>query len=46
MDDREFGLIVSPPVDILEVHLNVDDGTFELPGIKGTMTINGHTTLS
>ncbi|MCG8550827.1 MAG: chemotaxis protein CheW [Desulfobacterales bacterium] len=45
VDGRTFGLIVSPPVDILDVHLNVDDGNFDLPGIKGTMNINGHTTL-
>nr|WP_320189758.1 chemotaxis protein CheW [uncultured Desulfobacter sp.] len=45
VDDREFGLMASPPVDILDVHLNIDDGNFNLPGIKGTMNINGHTTL-
>lgn len=43
--DREFGLMVTPPVDILEIHLNVDSRSFEQKGIKGTMTINDHTTL-
>ncbi len=45
VDEREFGLMVSPPVDILEVHLNVDGSNFKQPGIKGTMSIDGHTTL-
>jgi len=45
VNEREFGLMVSPPVDILDVYLNVDDGNFKQPGIKGTMSINGHTTL-
>ncbi len=42
---REFGLTVSGPVDILEIHLTVDEQSFQQKGIKGTMSINGHTTL-
>ncbi len=45
VNDREFGLMVSGPVDILELHLNVDEQHFQQRGIKGTMSINGHTTL-
>ncbi len=42
---KEFGLMVTPPVDILEVHLEIDSRSFEQKGIKGTMSIDGHTTL-
>lgn len=42
---KEFGLMVTPPVDILEVHLEIDSRSFEQNGIKGTMSIDGHTTL-
>ncbi len=45
VDGKEFGLMVSPPVDILELHLDVDENNFKQLGIKGTMTIHGHTTL-
>ena len=37
--------MVSPPVDILELHLDVDENNFKQLGMKGTMNINGHTTL-
>jgi two-component system chemotaxis sensor kinase CheA len=45
VNGREFGLMVTPPVDILEVHFDIDTRSFEQPGVKGTMNINGHTTL-
>ncbi len=45
VNEKEFGLMVTPPVDILEIHLDVDTGCFEQNGVKGTMNINGHTTL-
>lgn len=44
-NEKEFGLMVSPLVDILNMHLDVDEGSFKQFGIKGTMSINGHTTL-
>ncbi len=45
VNDKEFGLMVTPPVDILEVHLDIDTRSFEKTGVRGTMSINGHTTL-
>ena len=45
VDERQFGLMVSGPVDILEVQLDIEEGHFKQPGIKGSMNINGHTTL-
>ncbi len=45
VNDREFGLMVAPFVDILEAHLDIDTRNFEQTGVKGTMNINGHTTL-
>ena len=43
--DRELGLMVTPPVDALEVNLDVDEGTLKQPAINGSMIINEHTTL-
>ncbi len=43
--DRELGLMVTPPVDALEVNLDVDEGTLKQPAISGSMIINEHTTL-
>ncbi|MCP4671064.1 MAG: response regulator [Desulfobacula sp.] len=43
--DRELGLMVTPPVDALEVSLDVDEGTLRQPAISGSMIINEHTTL-
>ena len=45
VNDKEFGLMVTPPVDILEVNLDIDTRSFEKTGVRGTMNINGHTTL-
>ncbi len=43
--DRELGLMVTPPVDTMEVVLDVDETTLKQPAINGSMIINGHTTL-
>jgi len=43
--DRELGLMVTPPVDALEVQLNIDTSTLRQPAINGSMIINDHTTL-
>ncbi len=43
--NRELGLMVTPPVDTMEVVLNVDETTLKQPAISGSMIINGHTTL-
>jgi two-component system chemotaxis sensor kinase CheA len=43
--DRELGLMVTPPVDALEITLDVDEGTLKQPAINGSMIINEHTTL-
>ncbi len=43
--DRELGLMVTPPVDALEVTLDVDESTLKQPSISGSMIINEHTTL-
>ncbi len=43
--DKELGLMVTPPVDALEVHLNIDANTLKQPAVSGSMIINDHTTL-
>ncbi len=43
--NRELGLMVTPPVDTMEVMLDVDESTLKQPAINGSMIINGHTTL-
>ena len=43
--DRELGLMVTPPVDALEVTLDIDESTLKQPAISGSMIINKHTTL-
>ncbi|MEA2061752.1 MAG: chemotaxis protein CheW [Thermodesulfobacteriota bacterium] len=43
--EREIGLIVSPPVDAVELFLDIDDSTLKQPCITGSMIINSHTTL-
>jgi len=43
--DRELGLMVMPPIDALEVVLDVDETTLKQPAISGSMIINEHTTL-
>ncbi len=43
--DRELGLMVTPPIDALEVVLDVDESTLKQSAISGSMIINEHTTL-
>jgi len=43
--EREIGLMVSPPVDAMEVCLEIDDSTLKQACINGSMIIEGHTTL-
>jgi len=43
--DKELGLMVTPPVDALEVLLNIDTSTLKQTAISGSMVINDHTTL-
>jgi len=42
---RETGLLVTPPVDAVEVDLNVDASTLKQNGIMGSLIVGGHTTL-
>ncbi len=42
---RELGLMVTPPVDAVEVALEIDDATLKMPCISGSMIIDKHTTL-
>ncbi|MBF0572962.1 MAG: chemotaxis protein CheW, partial [Desulfamplus sp.] len=42
---RELGLMVTPPVDAVEITLDIDDSTLKQVGINGSMIIDGHTTL-
>ncbi|MBF0101619.1 MAG: chemotaxis protein CheW [Desulfobacterales bacterium] len=41
---KEVGLMVTPPVDAVEVTLNIDDVTLKQPGIMGSMIIGNKTT--
>lgn len=43
--DRELGLMVTPPLDTVEVFFDVDESTLTQPGISGSMIIGDHTTL-
>jgi two-component system chemotaxis sensor kinase CheA len=43
--ERELGLMVTPPVDALEVQLNIDPSTLKQTAISGSMIINDRTTL-
>jgi two-component system chemotaxis sensor kinase CheA len=45
IDDRELGLMVTPPLDTVEVSFDVDESTLKQPGISGSMIIRDHTTL-
>lgn len=42
---REIGLLVSPPVDLVEGVPDLDESPFRQPTVSGSMTIMGHTTL-
>ena len=43
--DRELGLMVTPPVDAMELSLDIDPSTLKQTAISGSMIINEHTTL-
>ena len=43
--NRELGLMVTPPIDAVEVALEIDDSTLKMPCISGSMIIDKHTTL-
>lgn len=43
--NRELGLMVTPPVDAVEVSLDIDDSTLKQTAISGSMIIDSHTTL-
>jgi two-component system chemotaxis sensor kinase CheA len=45
MADHEVGLLASPPVDAVEVGVNIDDFTLKQTGIAGSMIVNKKTTL-
>lgn len=42
---REIGLLVSPPVDAVEVVPDLDESSLRQRTVSGSMTIMGHTTL-
>ncbi|KPA15514.1 signal transduction histidine kinase, chemotaxis protein CheA [Candidatus Magnetomorum sp. HK-1] len=42
---KEFGLLVTGPLDTSEVAVDVDDRVFKQPGVLGSMVIGKHTTL-
>jgi two-component system chemotaxis sensor kinase CheA len=42
---REIGLMVIPPVDAVEVPINIDSKALKQPGIIGSAIINSRTTL-
>jgi two-component system chemotaxis sensor kinase CheA len=43
--DRELGLMVTPPIDAMELSLDIDPTTLKQTAISGSMIINKHTTL-
>ncbi len=43
--DKELGLMVTPPVDALEIALEIDESTLRQSCITGSMIINKKTTL-
>ncbi|RLB90002.1 MAG: hybrid sensor histidine kinase/response regulator, partial [Deltaproteobacteria bacterium] len=43
--DRELGLMVTPPIDAIELSLDIDPSTLKQTAISGSMIINEHTTL-
>lgn len=43
--NKEVGLLVSPPVDAVEVDLNIDASTLKQIGIMGSIIIGDYTTL-
>lgn len=45
INNREFGLMATGPLDTVEVYLNIDESSLKQPGIRGSMIIKDHTTL-
>jgi two-component system chemotaxis sensor kinase CheA len=45
VSERELGLMVTPPLDTVEVFFDADESTLKQPGISGSMIIRDHTTL-
>ena len=43
--NRELGLMVTPPIDAVEIAIEIDDSTLKIPCISGSMIIDKHTTL-
>ncbi len=42
--DRELGLMVTPPVDTIEIDMDIDENTLKETAVSGSVIINGHTT--
>jgi two-component system chemotaxis sensor kinase CheA len=42
---KEVGLMVTPPVDAVEVNLSIDATTLKQKGIMGSLIVGSHTTL-
>lgn len=45
LSGKEVGLMVTPPVDAVEVSVRIDESTLKQTGIIGSTIINGKTTL-
>jgi two-component system, chemotaxis family, sensor kinase CheA len=45
LSGKEIGLLVSPPVDSVDITVKIDTVTLKQPGIIGSSVINGYTTL-
>lgn len=45
VNGKNFGITAKPPIDIQEIDLDIDDKTLVSKGIKGSLTINGKTSL-
>ena len=45
LSGKEVGLMVTPPVDSVDIAVDIDTVTLKQPGILGSSIINGYTTL-
>ncbi|MCP3924426.1 MAG: hybrid sensor histidine kinase/response regulator [Desulfobacterales bacterium] len=43
--NKEIGLIVVPPVDAVEIELEIDDSTLRQDGVMGSLIVNEKTTM-
>ncbi len=43
--EKELGLMVTPPIDALEVVMDIDENVLKQPAVSGSMIINNHTTM-